>query len=440
MQILHSTSISHRMPLNVNYLKAHELKYEIEIRGEDSPSTVEEKRRLLRGLLAQEDNNRSFRDIKNEFDFDTDSEGIQQTLDELRPLVDHFSGSENDNDHKRLTTRLSHVAARLNRVNCDASSDDQVKKLKALSDLLIMLESDLAEKVAPLCAPHPSSSPIHSTARTCSVIKGVPVYKWGISKFSGRGCLITFLELVESLRISRGCSREDLFASAGDLFEGHAWTWWHNSYINNRFTSWIELVDALKQAFLRDNYDRSLLDEIRSRKQGFKEPITIYISSMEALFHRLTKRPDERDIVETIKENLLPEYTRLLALHDITSIEHLTRMCKKIENTLSGAPAPKFSQFSPGPSKSQTFSCPQRNTSTLSVDLICWNCKQSGHPYYRCQVPRSLFCFGCGRQGITKARCGPCSKNATGSGNIPSRAVAGLQSQARKTAEKPTKK
>lgn len=427
------------MPLNVNFLKSHELKYEIEIRGEKPPSTVEEKRRLLRGLLAQEDGNRSFREVKNEFDFDLDSAGIQQTLHELRPLIDNFSGSENDMDHKRLTTRLSHVAGRLKRVNYDTDSDDQVKSLKTLSDTLIMLESDLAEKVFPSYAPHSSSTPIHSTAQHCNV-KSVPVYKWGISKFSGKGCLITFLELVESLRISRGCSKEDLFASAGDLFEGHAWTWWHNSYINHRYASWLELVDGLKQAFLRDNYDRSLLDEIRSRKQGVREPITVYISSMEALFHRLTKKQDEKDIVETIQENLLPEYTRLLALHDITSIEQLTRMCKKIENTLSGTPPMKTSQFSPGPSKPPTFSFPQRNTSALSVDLVCWNCRETGHAYYHCQTPRSLFCFGCGKQGVTKARCGSCSKNGPSTGAASSRAVAGLQTQAKRTAKRAPKK
>nr|CAI5868853.1 unnamed protein product [Callosobruchus analis] len=51
--------------------------------------------------------------------------------------------------------------------------------------------------------------------------------------------------------------------------------------------------------------------------------------------------------------------------------------------------------------------------SSISKDE-CWNCHQSGHVFSRCSSPRSVFCFGCGSQGVIRPKCPKCSGNGKG--------------------------
>lgn len=254
--------------------------------------------------------------------------------------------------------------------------------------------------------------------------KKVPVYKWGIRKFSGQGSLIAFLELVESLRISRGCTSEDLFASAGDLFEGHAWTWFHNAQRNHRFSSWDDLVTGLKQAFLKENYDRNLLDEIRAKKQGFREPVAVFISSMEAMFYRLTKLPSVAEMIDIIKINLLPDYVKLLALQNIQTVDELTCLCKRIEESLH-----LCNKATGHASTSHSFTRSPR-VNAISSGLICFNCKKAGHHYRNCFSPRTLFCLRCGNPGVSTNSCTRCTKNVRPAGTLTKDAGTGQQPRA----------
>lgn len=412
------------MALNVKHLKAHELCYEISIRGREPENTVTKNRTTLLGLLTQELGGRSLREVENENDFEEDVTGLKQSLEDLEIKIGEFKGITADEEYKRFVTRLTHVSGRIRRMNiAEGDEVEEQKRVKLeLEGRLIALESQLEEKVNPFPIPRHSSTPNKASEQQFNGVKSVPVYKWGITKFSGRGCLVTFLELVESLRVSRGCSTEELFASAGDLLEGHAWTWWHNHHVNRRFVTWEALVIGLKNTFLQDNYDRSLMDEIRSRKQGIREPVSIYISSMEALHLRLTKKPEESEMVENIRGNLLPDYTKLLALQDVSSISQLTSLCRRIESTLRVTP-PSRANHQPPLGRPFTHSYQQQNSSAISTSITCWNCGVSGHSYPFCSRRRNLFCYGCGKKGFLKAKCPNCSKKDMGFGNHPQDAV-----------------
>lgn len=410
----------------MKHLKAHELFYEIKIRGTQPQSTVAENRSILRGLLAQEQGNRSLREIKNEIAFSEDEVGLRQSLEDLDAKIQDFKGMMADEEYKRLATRLTLVSGRLKRLNVedDEEADDQKVVKLELEDMLIALESQLAERVNSVSTPRHSSTPVRSSEPQYNTVKTIPVYKWGIRKFSGQGCLISFLELVESLRISRGCSTEELFSSAGDLFEGQAWQWWHNHHKNHRFSTWDELVVGLKFTFISDNYDRRLMDEIRSRKQGNREPVSMYISSMEALHLRLTKTLEEKEMVENIQNNLLPDYTKLLALQDVSSIEQLTKLCRRIESTLRVNTYSRPQNFQAIPNRSFPQVSQQQTSSAMVASIKCWNCGGSGHAYPSCNLSRKIFCYGCGKKGFFKAHCPTCSKNDPGLGNTSRDAAA----------------
>lgn len=440
------------MSMKARDLKTDELSYEIAIRGVAVPSSFDLKRSVLNGLLAQEDGSRSFLVFSNPFRFSEEVEQVEKSLTDVSEKVEEFTGSVGTAEHRRITSRLTHLSGRISRMN--PVGDDQLAIRNQLQQRLLILESDFKDKLSPdevppavdkqptsgpalivpaISAPghivpqvreHPESAPPVTSTPNVSVNlfgKKVPVYKWGIQRFSGQGSLISFLELIESLRTSRGCTKEDLFASAGDLFESHAWTWWHNAQINSKFSSWDELVVGLKQTFLRENYDRSLWDEIRARKQGCKEPVLLFISSMEALFYRLTNVPSEQEMVDTIKINLLPDYIKLLALHDISSIDQLTSLCKKIDDSLqlckNTIPSTSSHSYSSGFSRT-----PRVNV--ISSHITCWNCQRTGHHYNSCFAKRSLFCHSCGKPGVVSQHCSCRSKNEHSTGKSRMDAIA----------------
>ncbi|KAL3286976.1 hypothetical protein HHI36_001462, partial [Cryptolaemus montrouzieri] len=77
----------------------------------------------------------------------------------------------------------------------------------------------------------------------------------------------------------------------------------------------------------------NLLDEIKSRKQDHREQITLFISTMEAQFNRLTSSIPQQEIVEIIRYNLSSDYMKDLVHHVISTIPELTSLSKRIEDS-----------------------------------------------------------------------------------------------------------
>lgn len=404
--------------INPAYLRTGELSYEILIRGVEPPTNADEKRKVLRGLLSQENSDRSFSSSTEAEAFTNMTSAVKESLKDVSDLVNKFSGSVFDTEYKRLITRLTHVTGRVRRA-VPADDSERGEQQKFLKEIMI-LESELADKVNPPSQELHHSSPI--APQQFTYVKKVPIYKWGIRKFNGKGSLMSFLELIDALKISRGCSDSDLFESAGDLFESEAWMWWHTNQSQGRFSNWEDLVTKLKVTFLHSNYDQVLLDEIRSRKQKQSEPVNIFISTLESMFYRLTKTPTEKEIVDIVRGNLLPSYVRALVLQDINSISDLVRLCKRIEDTLS-LNVNSSRQAEKVCTVSDSFaSC------SVSANVMCWNCYQPGHKYNTCDRYKTLFCFGCGLKDTVKSRCPKCSKNLHSGRNLaevagPSRKV-----------------
>lgn len=119
-----------------------------------------------------------------------------------------------------------------------------------------------------------------------------------------------FLERVEELSQSRKIDKNELFASAVDLFSSKALVWFRS--IKNLVNDWNSLVTLLKREFLPSDYDDQLWDEILLQTQRRNESVTIYIAVMEALFNRLSELPSEAKRVKYIKKNVLPQYVTQL--------------------------------------------------------------------------------------------------------------------------------
>ncbi|KAL3287484.1 hypothetical protein HHI36_001955 [Cryptolaemus montrouzieri] len=195
--------------LNPNHLKSTELSYELALRNVDPPATVDEKRKLLRGIIAQENSDRSFIEISDPYEFKDNVKELKESIADISTLVSIFQGNSNSDGYKRISSRLTHVSQIVQRMSTEDDNEEKTKQ-----DILrqvLLLEADLDEKVIVLTTPpvianpvsqstpsHPSLSP-QSTS-----VKKVPVCKWGMKKFFGRESLVNFLELIDSLKSSRG--------------------------------------------------------------------------------------------------------------------------------------------------------------------------------------------------------------------------------------------
>ncbi|KAJ8930122.1 hypothetical protein NQ314_017112 [Rhamnusium bicolor] len=174
------------------------------------------------------------------------------------------------------------------------------------------------------------SSPFDEEAARCSAI----VAKWNWT-FDGKSGLLKFLERLEELRISRGLTRSQLFKSASELFVGSAKIWFRA--IRQYVTSWEELIFELKSAFLPHDFVNDMWDEIRKRTQGAHEKVVIYITTMENLFNRLPKLPEEPSRVSIIQRNLLPYIQEAISTHltlqPVNRVRDLIKICRTAEET-----------------------------------------------------------------------------------------------------------
>lgn len=432
-----------------NYLKSSELDYEIKIRGFEPTGDVDKRRKVLRGLLNQQKANRSFTDGFVEcFSFDEDVKGVNDTLKDLTDKIKSLSGRPDPIEFKRLNSRLTHISGRIRRVKI--TTDEQTDKINDIQLKVLDLEGELAaHSTSEVAIATGSSTPVATNIPSpgFSFMKTILPYKWNLH-FGGdtrKESLISFLEKVEALRVSRNVSEHDLFLSSGDLFTDQAYIWYNNN--KSKIKDWKELVQKLKDDFLPFHYEEDLRREIENRTQGANERVSMFISSMEGLFNRLSKKPCEKEIVETIRRNLLPCYLSKLALCDINTISELVVFCKKLEesrqwearyrpptqNVLNllepdlSCPDYFNKRLDSSYGKSNNFEknkysfFPQKNISYKNVSVVngaqCWNCNKIGHHYRVCRNKKNIFCFACGSQGVTRMSCQRCkSKNQRGSG------------------------
>lgn len=273
-----------------------------------------------------------------------------------------------------------------------------------------------------------SHNPFLSEAREVptSNYTRVPPHKWNLS-FSGghKGLSVhQFLERVHELRVARNVSYAELFHCAIDLFQGPALSWLRS--VKHTVTSWSELEEKLIATFLPPDYEDSLLEEIRARKQKENEPAILFISSIRGLYSQLPSKVPVKEQVRTIRRNLLPSLAQHLVLLEINDYDELERYCQRVAYNVSNLTTLKCSrpkreiqlaaiERSSNKVTGRTYASRQdfRPTATSRTNIRCWNCNTVGHTFLHCREPRSIFCFKCGAKGTTTLRCRRCSVTNT---------------------------
>lgn len=448
------------------HLLLNELNYELKIRNVVTNRSQDDKRKILARLLERERVERLDNLVDPDFNFDSETEVINSTLESIKSLISEFEGPTSDSLYKRLKSRLAHITGRVQRIpknGDDAQSALQVSFKNESYATCLQLDAELHERVK---TENPSINLVTSEPSACfqntpvvvsCSANSMPVYKLGVQFDGEPKKLLSFIERVEELAQARHISKTNLFESVSDLFTGKATFWLRQ--VKSQVTDWDSLILKLKQDFLKSSCDEEIWEQIKTRCQGRQEPVVIFVACLEALFGRLSRPAAEVTKVRFIRNNLQPEYRKRLALHDINFVSELSNLCKKLEeadildleshNSHNRSTTSLIDSELAYVSDSVSFSEPtnisknystrnnrkksklNKNTVTNvastsenkemsspstsmsnSSSLICWNCNQANHTYSRCKLKfRKRFCFRCGTPNVTIRTCTKCQGN-----------------------------
>lgn len=393
----------------------HELDYELKLRkAYSNKANVCLKRKALKRLLEKEIARDPVFDLSS-IDLEVEVSELKNSCDEVKELIERFDRSSVDASvqEKKILSRFAHIQGRLNRLPID----DRVEMLsyREFRDeyrvLLLSMEDDLEEgcqKEEAVDRAESSIGPGSIQSQIQSVVvkgKGIPVFKWDLKFDGARESVSSFLERVEELRVARNCSKEEVFASAIDLFSGTALIWFRS--IRGKVNDWDSLVKLIRRDFLPSDYDDVLWEQIKDRIQGKNEQVTIFIAVLENLFSRLTVPCSEQLKIKYIRRNLLPCYSSALALVDAPTVEALSELCRKIEDANISVKHPTTSKIA---TLEQALTYNTTKPTSDGSRLKCWNCDEDGHVRRDCRKPkRPIHCFGCNEPGVIKPNCPKCT-------------------------------
>lgn len=102
--------------------------------------------------------------------------------------------------------------------------------------------------------------------------------------------------------------------------------------MHDKFSTWPQIVAAMKKEFLPRNHDYMLLCDIANRTQRHEESLGDYLINMQALFKCLATPITEEQQLFLIQKNLHPQYAMNIVPFDVQSLNHLTEICKRIDD------------------------------------------------------------------------------------------------------------
>lgn len=263
--------------------------------------------------------------------------------------------------------------------------------------------------------------------------KLVPIKDWGV-KFTGKGemSVNAFLERVEELKDARNANNDDLCRYAVDFLDGDALIWYRA--IRSEVRDWSDLVQRLLSTFQRPYYQEELMEEIKKRTQGRNENVTIYIACMQNMFNRLPEKITEKQKLGILLRNIQPYFQKAVCRDEFSSVTELTKILAILERTKINCdnfmePRNTINALEPDLAYQN---CPDqidalyqqplpRPIETTNSDRKCWNCRSVGHTFRNCQLPRQrMFCFRCGKFGVTTNKCTCVNQGNGGMGAVTS--------------------
>ncbi|XP_062715804.1 uncharacterized protein LOC115270933 [Aedes albopictus] len=263
--------------------------------------------------------------------------------------------------------------------------------------------------------------------QTCNIIE-----KW--PKFSGDSNpvpVIDFLRQIEILSRSYQVTSDELRMHAHLLFKDDAYVWF--TAYESQLTTWDALLSYLKMRYDNPNRDKFIREEMRNRKQKPNELFSAYLTDLEAMAQRMTRKMNPQEKFDLIIENMKLSYRRRLALEPVNSIEHLAQLCYRFDALEANLYAPRAKPVGlnailheddsdkdseeaeeacllalQAKNLKKGFSKPEssRLKSIQNEDtLLCWNCRKTGHMWRECSWKKGIFCHICGCPDTVASKC-----------------------------------
>ncbi|KAF9423382.1 hypothetical protein HW555_001191 [Spodoptera exigua] len=270
--------------------------------------------------------------------------------------------------------------------------------------------------------------------------KLVPISQWGVYFSADTKISVNaFIERVNEIKEARNATDEDLWRYAIDFFKGDALIWFRANKV--QATNWKELVILLKRTFQSPFYQDDLLTEIKARTQGKDESVTIYMSILQNMFNRLPSPITEQEKISIVLRNIQPYYQKAICRDVFFSVSEIVDVLRIIERTKINCdrfeePRVQKINLEPDLAYKNNYSLLTKNVNEfekkIEIDNVtsnaqrtitgrCWNCREVGHLFRSCRIPKQrLFCYKCGRFGVTSKDC-VCKGNAAGESTKPAK-------------------
>lgn len=238
------------------------------------------------------------------------------------------------------------------------------------------------------------------------------------------------------------------------LFVSETAQQWYWVYMrHNPNVNWFQLRQAFESRFSSCEAERDTRKLIQRRRQKANESFNQYVLEIQTLNGRLNDRFSERELLEILRDNMIPALRHETLRIRTNSIEELRKICHEYETfweesgfdfrslQKSFQNRPHF-QNSGNTSTRYTHNksinnielqdCSSNETSTAFEKLsltedgrdsdgngdeiaafervtACFNCKQPNHRFFDCNIPITRkFCMGCGNEGVLKPECSRC--------------------------------
>lgn len=338
---------------------------------------------------------------------------VVKKLEELRELVKAAVRPKSLKNLTRIQALAHHLYHRLTRLEPESSTDRQThseltKDLDGILQKLDNMFSVFKTSVMPDVSSDSSPGVPLTSATPCKKYQMVSSLNL---KYNGSSCVRVFLQRLEELCVSRGISEQLLHASAAELFDGEVLCWYRS--VRSELNNWPELKQSLINEYLPYDFDRRLMQEIRTRTQGPNENIVTYVAIMLNYFSRLSYDVSEKDKFDIIFQNIRPEYSVPLCTTEITSLKQLKESCRMLEvgkhRVQTFVEPPKLSNGCLAPDLACKISAkPKIHAVVPAENKFCARCRVDSHRLSEC-TSTAIVCFRCGKHGFTARRCPHCN-------------------------------
>ena len=170
---------------------------------------------------------------------------------------------------------------------------------------------------------------------------------------------------------------------------------WYSLEIEGTNKTWTQVKDAFFSQFLPVDYEMHQRREFRNRKQRLFEPSANFVTSMRAILKKSNQTVPEREGVDFILGNMLPQLAERIIPMNPRTYNELKTFANRVEQAM------KVVQDGTSPATDESIDTAINQLSLVSDKKpdYCPKCN------FRLADRQSIRCYYCGKQGHMQAVC-----------------------------------